>query len=153
MSDMPMASDQTSSSTRFEAAALHLLVEASGSQEMTDNAGWVHNYFGELGIFADNLYKHDVDSDLASEARSGDQRKLGGYHKYRHRSLTQKQTPETFKTLVGQNLVAQTLLNTVTKRKVGLLYVFYGPHGIGKTSCARIFARAVNCKLLVIGTS
>lgn len=146
MSDMPMASDYTSSSTRSDAEALPLLVEASGSQETTDNAGWVHNYSGELGIFADNLYKHDVDSDLASEARSGDQRKLRGYRKNRHQSLTQKYTPRTFRDLVGQNLVAQALLNAVMKRKVGLLYVFYGPHGTGKTSCARIFARALNCQ-------
>ncbi|XP_075667262.1 protein STICHEL-like 3 [Castanea sativa] len=146
MSDMPMASDYTSSSTRSDAEALPLLVEASGSQETTDNAGWVHNYSGELGIFADNLYKHDVDSDLASEARSGDQRKLRGYRKNRHQSLTQKYMPRTFRDLVGQNLVAQALLNAVMKRKVGLLYVFYGPHGTGKTSCARIFARALNCQ-------
>ncbi|KAB1221542.1 Protein STICHEL-like 3 [Morella rubra] len=146
MTDMPMPSDYTTSSTRSDAEAVPLLVEASGSRESTENAGWIRDYSGELGIFADNLYKRDVDSDLASEAIAGDQRKLRGYRNGRHQSLTQKYMPRTFRDLVGQNLVAQALLNAVMKRKVGLLYVFYGPHGTGKTSCARIFARALNCQ-------
>ncbi|RVW31922.1 Protein STICHEL-like 3 [Vitis vinifera] len=145
VSDMPMASDQSSASTKSDAEALPLLVEASGSQESTENAAWVHDYSGELGIFADNLLRHDIDSDLASEARSGDQRKFRGYRQDRHQNLTQKYMPRTFGGLVGQNLVAQALSNAVVKRKVGFLYVFYGPHGTGKTSCARIFARALNC--------
>lgn len=146
MADMPMPSDYTTSSTRSDAEAVPLLVEASGSRESTENAGWIRDYSGELGIFADNLYKRDVDSDFASEAIAGDRRKLRGYRNGRHQSLTQKYMPRTFRDLVGQNLVAQALLNAVMKRKVGLLYVFYGPHGTGKTSCARIFARALNCQ-------
>ncbi|OMO76171.1 hypothetical protein CCACVL1_15877 [Corchorus capsularis] len=146
--EMPVASDQSSSSTKSDAEALPLLIEASGSQDSTENAGWVNDYSGELGIFADNLLKRNVDSDLASEARSGDQRKLGGNRLGRHQNLTQKYMPRTFRDLVGQNLVSQALSNAVMKRKVGLLYVFYGPHGTGKTSCARIFARALNCQSL-----
>ncbi|CAK7350372.1 unnamed protein product [Dovyalis caffra] len=145
---MPVASDHSGSSTKSDAEALPLLVEASGSQESTDNAGWVHDYSGELGIYADHLLKNDIDSDLASEARSGEQRKLGRNHNGRHQNLTQKYMPRTFRDLVGQNLVAQALSNAVARRKVGLLYVFYGPLGTGKTSCARIFARALNCQSL-----
>ncbi|XP_062012902.1 protein STICHEL-like 3 [Rosa rugosa] len=145
ISDMPMASDNSSSSTKYDAEALPLLVDASGSQE---SAGWVHDYSGELGIYADNLFKHDVGSEFASEARSGDQRKLRGHRRGRHQNLTQKYMPKTFRDLVGQNLVVQALSNAVMKKKVGLLYVFYGPHGTGKTSCARIFARALNCQSL-----
>lgn len=145
ISDMPLASDQSSSFTRSDPEALPLLVEASGSQGSSENACWRHDYSGELGIYADNLFKNDIDSDLASEARSGDQHRLRGNHRSRHQSLTQKYLPRTFRDLVGQNLVAQALSNAVMKRKIGFLYVFYGPHGTGKTSCARIFARALNC--------
>ncbi|KAG8635503.1 hypothetical protein MANES_16G042500v8 [Manihot esculenta] len=146
--NMPVVSDHSSSSSKSDAEVLPLLVEASGSLESTDNAGWVHDYSGELGIYADHLLKNDVDSDLASEARSGGQHKLGRKHTSRHQNLTQKYMPRNFRDLVGQNLVAQALSNAVMRRKVGLLYVFYGPHGTGKTSCARIFARALNCQSL-----
>ncbi|KAJ4844283.1 hypothetical protein Tsubulata_009835 [Turnera subulata] len=148
MPGMPVESDYLSSSSKTDAEALPLLVEASGSHESTENAGWAHDYSGELGLYADHLLKNDIDSDLASEARSGDQRKHGQYRNRRHQNLTQKYMPRSFKDLVGQNLVAQALSNAVIKRKVGLLYVFYGPHGTGKTSCARIFARALNCQSL-----
>lgn len=146
ISNMPMASENTSSSSKSDAEALPLLVDASGSQGSAEHAGWVRDYSGELGIYADNLFKHDIDSDLASEARSGQRRKLRGRGRSRHQNLTQKYMPRTFRDVVGQNLVAQALSNAVLKKKVGLLYVFYGPHGTGKTSCARIFARALNCQ-------
>ncbi|CAN1283482.1 Protein STICHEL-like 3 [Linum perenne] len=122
---------QSSSSSRSDAEALPLL-------ETSDNAGWVHDYSGELGLYADNLLRNDLDSDLASETRS--------LNRSRHQNLTQKYMPRSFRDLVGQNLVSQALANAVMKRKIGLLYVFYGPHGTGKTSCARIFARALNCQ-------
>ncbi|KGN49330.1 protein STICHEL-like 3 [Cucumis sativus] len=148
ISGTPIASDHSSSSAKFDAEALPLLVEASGSQESIENAGWQRDYSGELGIFADNYIKHEVDSDLASEARCSNRRRTRGHHRARHQNLTQKYMPRTFKDLVGQHLVAQALSNAVLRKKVGLLYVFYGPHGTGKTSCARIFARALNCQSL-----
>ncbi|GAB4831466.1 hypothetical protein Ancab_005483 [Ancistrocladus abbreviatus] len=147
-SNLPEALDQSSSGSKSEAEALPLLVDGSGSQESTDNAAWAHDYSGELGIFADSLLKHDVESDLASEARSGGRNKFRRDCHHRHQNLTQKYMPRTFRDLVGQNLVSQALSNAVVQRKVGLLYVFYGPHGTGKTSCARIFARALNCQSL-----
>ncbi|XP_052885555.1 protein STICHEL-like 3 isoform X2 [Gossypium arboreum] len=146
--EIPVESDQSSSSAKFNAEALPLLIEASGSQDSTDNARWVNDYSGELGIFADNLLKGNIDSDLASEARSSDQHKLVRNGQGRHQNITKKYMPRTFRDLVGQNLVSQALSNAVMKRKVGLLYVFYGPHGTGKTSCSRIFARALNCQSL-----
>ncbi|XP_031130897.1 protein STICHEL-like 3 isoform X2 [Ipomoea triloba] len=145
--NIPMMSEYSSSSCK-SAEALPLLLDPSGSQESAENAAWFHDYSGELGIFADNLLKHEIDSDLASEARFGGQRNFHGHGNVRHRSLTQKYMPKTFRDLVGQSLVVQALSNAVAKRKVGLLYVFYGPNGTGKTSCARIFARALNCQSL-----
>lgn len=144
-SDFPAVSEQSSSSSKSNGEALPLLVEGSGSLS-SDNAAWTHDYSGELGIFADSLLKNGIESDLDSEARSGNQRKLRGGRAARHQSLTQRYMPRTFRDLVGQNLVAQALSNAIVRKKVGLLYVFYGPHGTGKTSSARIFARALNCQ-------
>ncbi|KAL8268280.1 hypothetical protein R6Q59_002078 [Mikania micrantha] len=138
---IPVLSDGSTSSTNGE--SLPLLLD--GSQESRENpAAWVHDYSGELGIYADNLLNSGLDSDLASEARSGHQKRARG--NTRHQNFTQKYTPRTFRDLVGQNLAVQALSNAIAKKKVGLLYVFYGPHGTGKTSCARIFARALTCQ-------
>ncbi|KAI3466769.1 hypothetical protein Pfo_023432 [Paulownia fortunei] len=146
--DMPVMSEHSSSSAKSDAEALPLLLDASGSQGSIDRAAWFHDYSGELGIFADNLLKQETDSDLASEGRSREQHKFRKHGNERHQNLTQKYMPRTFRDLVGQNLVVQALSNAIVKRKVGLLYLFYGPHGTGKTSCARIFARALNCQSL-----
>lgn len=135
---IPATSDHSTSSTNNE--SLPLLID--GSQESRENpALWVHDYSGELGLYADNLLNTDLDSDLASEARSGGRKRNSG-----HQNLTQKYMPRTFRDLVGQNLAVQALSNAIARKKVGLLYVFYGPHGTGKTSCARIFARALTCQ-------
>ncbi|KAG1346540.1 protein STICHEL-like 3 [Cocos nucifera] len=146
-SNMPqIASDHLSSSTGSDSEALPLLVEASGSQHGGANPPYLaQDYSGKLGISSIHSLR-DEDSDLASEARSGNQRKSRGFPHGRHRSLTQKYMPKTFKDLVGQNLVVQALSNAVSRKKVGLIYVFYGPHGTGKTSCARVFAKALNCQ-------
>ncbi|KAL8511706.1 hypothetical protein ACS0TY_018218 [Phlomoides rotata] len=144
MADMRVIS--SSSSTKSDGEALPLLLD--GSQGSDDRAAWLHDYSGELGIYAGNLLKQETDSDLASEGRSGEKHRFGKHRNERHQNLTQKYMPRTFRDLVGQNLVVQALSNAIIKRKVGLLYLFYGPHGTGKTSCARIFARALNCQSL-----
>ncbi|XP_058093750.1 protein STICHEL-like 2 isoform X2 [Magnolia sinica] len=61
------------------------------------------------------------------------------------RSLSQKFRPRSFSELVGQHVVAQSLLSAIAKRKVASLYLFHGSRGTGKTSTSRIFAAALNC--------
>ncbi|KAI3464176.1 hypothetical protein Pfo_020839 [Paulownia fortunei] len=61
------------------------------------------------------------------------------------RSLCQKIMPKSFKELVGQNVVARSLLNAISNGRIASFYLFHGPRGIGKTSAARVFAAALNC--------
>lgn len=56
-----------------------------------------------------------------------------------------KYRPATFHSVVGQSDLVSTLRNAVVTGRVGQAYLFCGPRGVGKTTCARIFARAVNC--------
>ncbi|XP_074587441.1 protein STICHEL-like 2 isoform X2 [Curcuma longa] len=61
------------------------------------------------------------------------------------RSLSQKYRPKSFSELVGLNVVLESLLHAITKRKIAPIYLFHGPQGNGKSSTARIFAAALNC--------
>ncbi len=54
--------------------------------------------------------------------------------------------PQVFDELVGQEHIANTLKNAIARGRVGHAYLFSGPRGIGKTSAARIFAKALNCE-------
>ncbi|KAL2492370.1 Protein STICHEL-like 2 [Abeliophyllum distichum] len=61
------------------------------------------------------------------------------------RSLTQKFRPKSFNELVGQNVVARSLLSAISNGRITSLFLFHGPRGTGKTSASRIFAAALNC--------
>ncbi|KAH6819955.1 AAA-type ATPase family protein [Perilla frutescens var. hirtella] len=61
------------------------------------------------------------------------------------RSLCQKYMPKSFEELVGQNVVAKSLLSAISNGRIASLYLFHGPRGTGKTSAARVFAAALNC--------
>src|SRR6267142_1943248 len=60
-------------------------------------------------------------------------------------ALYRKYRPQTFAEVVGQEAVVRTLTNAITQDKVRQAYLFAGPRGTGKTSLARILAKAVNC--------
>lgn len=56
-----------------------------------------------------------------------------------------KYRPSTFKSVVGQKALTRTLKNAIDAHKLAHAYLFCGPRGVGKTSCARIFAKTINC--------
>ena len=60
-------------------------------------------------------------------------------------SLYRKYRPHKFEDVVGQNIVVSILKNSIVENKIGHAYIFSGPRGTGKTSVAKIFAKAVNC--------
>ena len=62
--------------------------------------------------------------------------------------LSLKWRPQTFTDLVGQKHVSQTLINAFKKDRVAQAYALTGPRGVGKTTTARIIAKALNCKSL-----
>ncbi|MBQ0039120.1 MAG: DNA polymerase III subunit gamma/tau [Treponema sp.] len=57
-----------------------------------------------------------------------------------------RRRPQTFSSLVGQEFVAETLKNSIESGKIANAYLFSGPRGCGKTSTARILAKALNCQ-------
>lgn len=56
-----------------------------------------------------------------------------------------KYRPSTFETVVGQTALTQTLRNAIRSNHLAHAYLFCGPRGVGKTTCARIFAKTINC--------
>lgn len=63
-----------------------------------------------------------------------------------HRALYRKWRPQLFADIVGQEAITTALENQIAAGKIGHAYMFTGTRGTGKTSCAKVFAKAVNCE-------
>jgi DNA polymerase III subunit gamma/tau len=59
--------------------------------------------------------------------------------------IARKYRPQRFSDVVGQEHITQTLANTIEQKRIAHAYLFCGPHGTGKTTIARIFAKCLNC--------
>lgn len=68
-----------------------------------------------------------------------------------YQALYRKWRPRTFDSVIGQEAITDTLKNAIKRGKVSHAFLFAGPRGTGKTSCAKIFAKALNCTNLQDG--
>ena len=71
---------------------------------------------------------------------------------YKRQALYRKFRPTSFEQVKGQDHIVQTLKNQINANRIGHAYLFCGTRGTGKTSVAKIFARAVNCEHPIDGS-
>ncbi|MFH5805897.1 DNA polymerase III subunit gamma/tau, partial [Alienimonas sp. DA493] len=94
-------------------------------------------------LLADPPLADPVHSDEADPAgAAGGNGKSGGKH---YTVLARRYRPQTFAEVIGQGHVARALTNAIAAGRVAHAYLFTGARGVGKTSTARIFAKALNC--------
>lgn len=83
---------------------------------------------------------------MHSAAKVGAYKHHKGGGKVMYQALYRKWRPKLFSDVVGQNHVTKTLEKEISSGKIGHAYLFIGSRGTGKTTCAKIFAKAVNCQ-------
>ena len=62
-----------------------------------------------------------------------------------YKVLSRKWRPQVFHDIIGQKHITKTLMNAISLNRVAHGYLFFGPRGVGKTTCARILSKALNC--------
>lgn len=62
-----------------------------------------------------------------------------------YKVIARKYRPQTFEEVIGQEHITKTISKSISQNKIAHAYLFSGPHGVGKTSLARIIAKALNC--------
>ena len=92
---------------------------------------------------------------IISEPKSAE---IKNFHVYLRKIINQimenfivsarKYRPDNFESVVGQDAITQTLKNSIKLNQLAQAYLFCGPRGVGKTTCARIFAKTINCSNL-----
>ncbi len=83
------------------------------------------------------------DENLPANQAASTRTRSGRQHEYV--VVARRYRPQSFEELIGQKNVSQGLSNAITTNRVGHAYLFTGARGVGKTSTARIFAKALNC--------
>lgn len=100
-------------------------------------------------IFLNFTFSHD----LLSPVPAGAQQKFAFSNDFSYFCAVMEQfvvsarkyRPATFQSVVGQKHITSTLKNAIERGQLAHAYLFCGPRGVGKTTCARIFAKAINC--------
>lgn len=146
------ASGALSSSASIEVAALQTGddVQSRACENLQSSAD---GHSGETTTDSSALKTSVFSSTLPPLSR--DASYDGTYESPNQTSLSRRETayqvvarryrPQAFDELIGQETVARALSNAIETNRVGHAYLFTGARGVGKTSCARIFAKALNC--------